>query len=120
MASNDKVTSAICEKTKLAEYITSKLYNNRHATYEQSDENMLRSIRIYYEMGVMGKKKYMTARRSFSFANTCSKWKKTTRIKIAKCSVPALVPYYKLASFLNEIDLGTLHSVQTLCENPTD
>ena len=81
---------------------------------------MLRSVTVYYGMGVMGKRKYIKVRQSLSFKNVSSKWKKTTRIKVGNCSEPALVPYYKLAKFLEEINIGTLHSVEDLCENSDD
>jgi hypothetical protein len=41
---------------------------------------------------------------------------RTTRIKVAKCSIPTLVPYYKLATFLDGTNIGILLSVETLCE----
>ncbi len=41
---------------------------------------------------------------------------KNDRIKVAKCLTPTLVPYYKLAKFLDGINIGTLLSVETLCE----
>jgi len=67
---------------------------------KKNDENMLRSIDVYYAMGVMGKRKYIKVRQSLSFKKVKSKFKKTERIKVAYCSIPALVPYYKLVNFL--------------------
>jgi hypothetical protein len=43
--------------------------------------------------------------------------KKTTRIKVAKFSILTLVPYYNLAKFLDGINIGTLLSMETLCED---
>ena len=84
--------------------------------YENSDQNMLKSVAVYYGVGVMGKRKYIKVCQSLSFKNVFSRWKKTTRIKVAKCSIPTLVPYYKLAKFLDGINIGNLLSVESLCE----
>ena len=118
--SGDAVVSAVCDKEVLANHITSTFHGRSYAEYEKGNENMLRSVTVYYGMGVMGKRKYIKVRQSLSFKNVSSKWKKTTRIKVGNCSVPALVPYYKLAKFLEEINIGTLHSVEDLCENSDD
>jgi hypothetical protein len=103
----DAVTSAVCDQKLLAEHITSTVHGTSCTEYENSDENMLRSVAVYYRVGVMGKRKYIKVRHSLSFKNVFSRWKKTTRIKVAKCSIPTLVPYYKLAKFLDGINIGT-------------
>ena len=119
--SKDAVVSAVSNKKKLAKHITSSVHKDGCAEYETSQENMLRSVAVYYSMGVMGKRKYIKVRHSLSYKNVFSKWKKTTRIKISNCSIPALVPYYKLATFMEEINIGTLHSVQeNLCGDSGD
>ena len=69
--------------------------------YENSDENILKSVSVYYSMGVMGKKKYMKVRHSFSFKRILSKGKKFSCLKVANCHVPAFLPYYKLVQFLD-------------------
>ena len=85
---------------------------------KKTDENMLRSIDVYYAMGVMGKRKYIKVRQSLSFKKVKSKYKKTERIKVANCSIPALVPYYKLVNFLEGVDIGNLYSVEEhLCKD---
>ena len=79
---------------------------------------MLRSIDVYYAMGVMGKRKYIKVRQSLSFKKVKSKFKKTERIKVANCSIPALVPYYKLVNFLKGVNIGNLYSVEEhLCKD---
>lgn len=86
---------------------------------KKTDENMLRSIDVYYAMGVMGKRKYIKVRQSLSFKKVKSKFKKTECIKVATCSIPALVPYYKLVKFLEGVDIGNLYSVEErLCDGP--
>ena len=80
--------------------------------YENSDDNILRSVSVYYSMGVMGKRKYMKVRHSLSLKKALSKGKKLASLKVANCRVPALLPYYKLVQFLDSVQIGTLHSVR--------
>ena len=61
------VASAICKKPALAKTVTSKFHGDQCVAYENTNENMLRSVDVYYAMGVMGKRKYMKVRQSTSF-----------------------------------------------------
>jgi len=63
--------------------------------YNKSNENMLRSLNIYYSHNVMGKAKYRAIRK----ANKNSQ-------------MPNFVPYAELATFINKIDIGTIYDVQ--------
>ena len=112
------VASAICKKPALAKTVASKFHSDQCAAYEKTNENMLRSVDVYYAMGVMGKRKYIKVRQSTSFKKVVSKFKKSTRIKVANCKIPVLVPYYKLVQFLEGVDIGNLYSVEEeLCKD---
>ena len=77
---------------KNSKNVTTMLHKDNCAQYQKRQENMLRSVSVYYGVGVMGKRKYIKVCHSLSFNNVFSKWKTTTRIKIANYSIPALVP----------------------------
>ena len=95
--------------------------SNKCKMYENSDDNILRSVSVYYSMGVIGKRKYMKVRHSLSFKKALSKGKKFSCLKVANCRVPALLPYYKLVQFLDSVQIGTLHSVrEQLCFDLSD
>jgi len=49
---------------------------------KKNDENMLRSIDVYYAMGVMGKRKYIKVRQSLSFKKVKSKFKRLNALKL--------------------------------------
>ena len=56
--------------------------------------------------------------KSVVFKKVKPKFKKTERIKVANCSIPALVPYYKLVNFLQGVTIGILYSVgEHLCKD---
>ena len=62
--------------------------------YEKSDENILRSINVFYSSNVMGKAKYIDVRKANRNAS------------LATVEPPNLIPYKKLASCINAIDIG--------------
>ena len=119
--SKNLVSSLVCNKSKRAKKIKSTFHKAKCKVYENSDENILRSVSVSYSMGVMGKRKYMKVRHSFSFKKILSKGKKFSCLKVANCRVPALLPYYKLVQFLDSVNIGTLHSVrEELCFDLND
>ena len=119
--SKKEVASTLSKKKILAKSVTGNFHKDQCHSYETNEENMLRSIDVYYGMGVMGKRKYIKVRQSLSFKKVKSKFKKTERIKVANCSIPALVPYYKLIKFLEGVDIGNLYSVEEhLCGDGLD
>lgn len=68
--SKNLVSSLVCNKSKLAKKIASTFHKAKCKVYENSDENILRSVSVYNSMGVMGNRKYMKVRHSFSFQDT--------------------------------------------------
>ena len=72
---------------------------------------MLRSIALYYSNGIMGKKKYRSVYVSVS-SKTSPSSKKRVRMTVADCPIPRLVPYHRLMSYINSIDIGKLYSVR--------
>ena len=53
--SKNLVCSLVSKKRKLAKQVASTLHNAKCKMYENSDDNILRSVSAYYSMGVMGK-----------------------------------------------------------------
>ncbi|KAK2562469.1 hypothetical protein P5673_014130, partial [Acropora cervicornis] len=97
---------------KFSKKVFPKIYKKAAEAFETSEVNMLRSVSIFYSRGVMGKKKYRSVYRSLSMTTSPKKKTKTTRIQVMSCSLPRLLPYNKLITFLNEVDIGTLKSVR--------
>ena len=111
--------STVCKKPKFAKNIAAEVHKDACSTHENSTDNMLRSVTVYYTMGVMAKRKYIRVRKALSFKNASAS--KVTKLKIANCSVASLVPHYKLVESLNSLDIGNLYSVEEkLCKNVSD
>ena len=54
--SKKEVASTLSKKNILAMAVTCKFQKDQCVSYEKKHENMLRSIDVYYAMGVMGKR----------------------------------------------------------------
>lgn len=63
--------------------------------YENSDDNIFRSVLVYYSMGVMGKRKYMKVRYFFLIKKVLFKGKKMVSLKVVNCCVFVFLLYYK-------------------------
>ena len=100
---------------KLKEKVIPRIYNEDLKKYENSTDNMLRSIAVYYSKGIMGKDKYRRVYKASSYRQEPGK-KRAARIKVANCPSPRLVPYHRLMAYIKSIDIGQLHSVrENLC-----
>jgi len=92
-----------------------KIYQKSLLKFENSDVNMVRSVAIYYSKGVMRGNKYRCTYKATSYNSKKGKTK-ASRITVADCPIPKLVPYHRLIASINSINIGTLNSVyDTLC-----
>ncbi|XP_031550490.1 uncharacterized protein LOC116287922 [Actinia tenebrosa] len=113
------IEEAKCNNLK--QKVFPKLYRKSLVEFEKSDSNMVRSVAVYYSNGVMGKKKYRSTYKASSFkvnnqTTSHSPRSKASRLTVAGCPIPKLVPYHRLNSFISDINIGTLYSVwDTLC-----
>ena len=73
--SKNLVCSLVSKKPKLAKQVASTFHNAKCKMYDNSDDNILKSVSVYYSMGFMGKRKYMKVRHSLSFKKALSKGK---------------------------------------------
>ena len=93
------------------------LYMRHLDTYESSEENMIRSISIYYSGSIAGKQKYRKVYKNSCYKINNSSSKNRVRLSEHECPIPRLVLYHKLMSFIKSIPIGNLYSVYSaLCD----
>ena len=109
----DDIVEGMKKCKKLKEKVLPGIYKEDLKEYESSDDNMLRSIAVYYSKGVMGEDKYRKVYKATSYKKVIGK-KRAERIRVASCPSPRLVPYHRLMAYIKSIDVGKLHSV---CDN---
>ena len=102
---------------KFNKQVMPAVYKRNLSRYELSEENMLRSISVYYSGGIAGKKKYRKIYRDSCYKASANH-KGRKRLSINECPIPRLVPYHKLQSFVRSIPVGNIYSVaDTLCND---
>lgn len=109
----DDIVDAVKKCTKLKGKVFPRVYKEDLEKFESSNDNMLRSIAVYYSKGVMGKVKYRSVYKACSYKQVPVK-KRAVRIKVANCPTPRLVPYHRLMSYIKSIDIGKLNSLREM------
>ena len=82
-------------KSSVTTILSDTIITGHCKTYYLSEDNLLRSLNIYYSSSVLGKNKYMFVRRANETKN-----------------VPNVVPYVDLAKKIREIDIGEIIPIQ--------
>lgn len=101
------VLAAMGKCRKIRNKVLPKIYKEDLVQFESSNENMLRSIAVYYSSGIMGRDKYRSVYKA-SLYRKVSKKKRAVRIKVENCPTPKLVPYHRLMSYIKFIEVGKL------------
>lgn len=113
--SENVLINVLSTNVKIVKKVIPKILKKKINDYEKSNDNITRSIAVYYSGGIMGKRKYRNVYRASSYRKNTEG--KSLPIKINNCSIPRLLPYNKLAYYIKSIDIGKLYSVKkTLCE----
>ena len=112
------LVNVVSRKRKLCDQVFPAIYSKECKNYEVSNDNMVRSVNIYYAKGVMGKRKYRSVYKSLTMKKSKQAGKKFERIKVMSCPIPRLVSYNKLTKFISTIDMGYVGSVrETFCSD---
>ena len=110
------LVEVLSNNSKIAKKVIPKISSKGVNDYEKCNENIIRSIAIYYSGGIMGKRKYRNVYRDNSYKKSPNQTK-SIRIKVNNCPTPRLLPYNKLVGCIKSIDIGKLYSVrETLCD----
>ena len=90
------LVSEISKQDKLCNKVFPLIYNEKVASFEESEINIVRGIAIYFTKGVMGKAKYKSVYKTLCTKKAEKKGNLLQRLKIAFCNIPRLLPYNKL------------------------
>ena len=99
--------------TKVTNYVIDKKQKEEREAFQNSRDNMLRSVATYYTAGVMGKRKYQAVRLASTMKSSAKKRGGKTAITfMSKCPIPKLLTYNSLIKEVNKIDIGTIYSIK--------
>ena len=99
--SRDTICKSILDlpQNSFLPHLKDRLVKDWVKSYSTSEDNILRSMSIYYCSDVMGKSKYCNVRMA------------GLNCKHEKLNLPNLSPYRQLSYHINSIDIGNLHDV---------
>lgn len=105
--------------SKILSHVSTSIVKKDVTEFEKSPENTSRSLSILYGAGLLSKRKYAHVRSALSTTclgmTTAKGYLQKSRLKLGG-GIPLLktLPYKKLISKVNEIDIGELLSVRDL------
>lgn len=109
----DDMTNLVSSNAKLQARVASAHCSREIRSFETSDENVLRSVAAYYSGGVMGKRKYKSVRLVLATkASTKKRGGREALCFMQKSRIPKLLPYDKLVSYIKQVDIGMVYSVE--------
>ena len=101
-SSNSEQVAILVEQSK--ESTKNAIHDSLHKKWlldiEQSKDNIIRSVNLYYSHDVMGKRKYVAIR------------KETANAKHKGRRLPNFVTYDTLMKYIKSVDIGTLYDVK--------
>jgi len=106
--------------TSVTSYVVNKVQKAEIAKFEVSNLNKLRSVAVYYDSGVMGKRKYQAVRLASSMMASNKKRGKTAIKYLSSCVVPKLLTYNNLMKEINSIDIGKVYCVNDVFNSSFD
>ena len=98
----DVATHIMNTKSSVARHVTDLAVRNMSKDYYQSEDNILRSMNTYYCHNVMGKSKYLNIRKANKNATFRNQ------------QVVNYIPYKNLSARIANVDIGTIHDINTL------
>ena len=115
-AETGEMREYISNSKKCMDSVVPGILNRKVKEYEKSQANKIRSMRVLYESGLLGKRKYTSIRNSSDVLNESGGEKKKNQKAeiIPGVEVPNILPYKNLMSFLKTIDVRELRDLQTL------
>ena len=115
-AETGEMREYISNSKKCMDSVVPGILNSKVKEYVKSQANKIRSMRVLYESGLLGKRKYSSIRNSSDVLNESGgKKRKNQKAEIIPgVEVPKILPYKNLMSFLKTIDVGELRDLQTL------
>ena len=93
------------------EKIIPSIVKGKFKEFEKSQSNRVRSLRVLYEGGLIGKRKYTSIRNSCDVVQNGSKNKKN---QVFESEIPKILPYKTLMKYVNSIDIGEVLELQEL------
>ena len=96
--------------SKVMKKVLPTIVNNAVKRYELGQSNLVRSVAVLYEGGILSKNQY-NRKRSKEIFEIDENGKKHQVTYMDKCKIPKLADYKTVMKFVNSVDIGELHDI---------
>ncbi|XP_070545138.1 uncharacterized protein [Ptychodera flava] len=112
-ATPDQMKTYLKNSPKIKDKVIPSIFDKSINIFESSEHNLIRSVRVLYEGGVLSKRKYNCLRKSE--LQTLSKMQQPRRALQFhfRCRIPRLLTYNKVVGYVSNLDIGTLQPIVT-------
>ena len=112
-ASASEMATYISQSKVCMEKVLPGIVKSKIKEYQLSTPNQVRSMRVLYEGGLIGKRKYTSIRNSCDIIETGDNKKRKCQI-MEGCEIPKIIPYKTLMNYVKSINIGHVVDLQTL------
>ena len=112
-ASASEMATYISQSKVCMEKVLPGIVKSKIKEYQLSTPNQVRSMRVLYEGGLIGKRKYTSIRNSCDIIETGDNKKRKCQI-MEGCEIPKIIPYKTLMNYVKSINIGQVVDLQTL------
>ena len=115
-----ELSTYISQSKLCTERVLPSIVKDKCKEYTCSKSNQIRSMRVLYERGLIGKRKYTSIRNSSDVITTIRNKRKNKKAEILQgCEIPKILPYKNVAKVINSINIGEVNGLEKLATEPS-
>ncbi len=112
---NSELSSYISQSKLCTGRILPSIVKDKCKEYTTSQSNQIRSMRVLYERGLIGKRKYTSIRNSSDVVTATGNKKKNKKAEILPgCEIPKILPYKNVTKVIRSINIGEVIGLEKL------
>ena len=105
-SSPDRMSGYISQSLKIRKRVLPTVVKKEVKKFEDSTENLLRSIKVLYSGGLLSKEKYKAIRINLTMSTSKDRKQRAGLKFMSGVALPKLLPYDKLISYIKTIDFN--------------
>ena len=110
-----ELSTYIAQSKLCTERVLPSIVKDKCKGYTCSKSNKIRSMRVLYEKGLIGKRKYTSIWNSSDVITTSRNKKKNKKAKILQgCEIPKILPLKNVAKVIKSINIGEVNGLEKL------
>ncbi len=101
---------------KIKKKVISPVVKKAVPSFEKSQENVARSVKVLYSGGLLSKEKYKALRLNLSMSSNKKSKGRVSYKFFENITIPKLLPYDKLVKYIESVHVGVVKSFSDFCQ----